>query len=199
MKGLSTKINKGIGRIILVAIGILALVVFVTIEFCQEHSWWLNAVFIAAALFSSLTVLFFTLLFINAEIKENDIKERYGGHWSELEIIPCKPSQPLLADSTSEKVLGFQIPEYKIISSMGCPPNFNGDYSEEIILEFIHPLEDTLLQKIELMCNSPNSQWSKEGQQYTLTLAKVDLDKRKDFWHEITLCASGMTISVGRI
>lgn len=131
--------------------------------------------------------------------KENDIKERYGGRYSEFEMIPCKPSQSLLADSTSGKILGFQIPEYKIISSMGCTPNFNGDYTEEIILEFINPLEDTLFKEIELMCNSPNNKWSKEGQQYILTIAEIELDKQEDFWHKITLYASGMIISVGRV
>ena len=81
---------------------------------------------------------------------------------------------------------------------MGCPPNFNGDYSEEIILEFVNPLDDTLLKNIECMCSLPNSQWSKDDEQYILTLAKIDLDKKEDHWHTITLNASGMTISVGR-
>ncbi len=196
MEGLST---KSIVYKILVNVGILAIIALFTIDFCQEHNWWLNAVFIAVMLIGVWVVFLINIFIINSEIKENDIKERYGGQWSELEMIPCKPSKSLLADSTSEKVLGFQIPEYKIISSMGCPPNFNGDYSEEITLEFINPLEDTLLKNIELMCGSPNSQWSKDGEQYILTLAEVNMDKKKDSWHIITLYASGMNISVGRV
>lgn len=51
--------NKGIGHTILVNMGILAIIVFITIDFCQEHGWWLNAAFIVVMLLLALIILFF--------------------------------------------------------------------------------------------------------------------------------------------
>ena len=106
---------------------------------------------------------------------------------------------PMVERSVSEKVLGFKVPEYEIIDSYGMPPNFNGDYTEVVELKFKQPLSSDILNQLEAFCQQPKSNWEKKGNEYILTLDKIDLDNKNDHYHTISITPEEMIISEGRV
>ena len=168
----------------------------------QEHPW-ITAIFL---IISILGLGFIFMVFKawgdSEDAIANDIRVRYGErkpHEGSHFLFKCKPLMPLVKKSTSEKVLGFKVPEYEIIDSYGMPPNFNGDYMEVVELKFKEPLSSEILNQLDGLCQQPKSNWEKKGEEYILTLDKIDLDNKNDHYHTISINPEEMIISVGRI
>ena len=168
----------------------------------QYHPWLFTILFIIGGLGFGFFFMIFKAWGESEETMANDIRERYGEmepHEGSLFLFKCKPLMPMVGRSTSEKVLGFKVPEYEIIDSYGMPPNFNGDYTEVVELKFKEPLSSDILNQLEAFCQQPKSNWEKKGEVYILTLDKIDLDNKNDHYHTITITPEEMIISEGRV
>lgn len=168
----------------------------------QEHPWITSIIGGAGILFCFFVYMVFKAWGESEDAIANDLRERYGKmepHEGSFFLFKCKPFMPMVEKSTSEKVLGFKVPEYEITDSYGMPPNFNGDYTEVVELKFKEPLSSDILNQLEAFCQQPKSNWEKKGEEYILTLDKIDLDKKKDHYHTISITPEEMIISEGRV
>lgn len=168
----------------------------------QEHPWITSILLIIFILGFGFIFMVFKAWGDSEEAIANDIRVRYGErkpHEGSHFLFKYKPFMPMVERSTSEKVLGFKVPKYEIIDSYGMPPNFNGDYTEVVELKFKQPLSSDILNQLEVLSQQSKSNWEKKGQEYILTLDKIDLENRNDHYHTISITPKEMIISEGRV
>ena len=168
----------------------------------QDHPWITSIISGFGILFCVFVYMIFKGWDESENAIANDIRVRYGErkpHEGSHFLFKCKPFMPMVERSTSEKVLGFKVPEYEIIDSYGMPPNFNGDYTEVVELKFKQPLSSDILNQLEVLSQQPKSKWEKKGEEYILTLDKIDLDNKNDHYHTILITPEEMIISEGRV
>lgn len=168
----------------------------------QDHPWITSIISVFGIIFCVFVYMIFKGWDESEKAIANDIRERYGKrelHEGSFFLFKCKPLMPMVEKSTSEKVLGFKVPEYEITDSYGMPPNFNGDYTEVVELKFKDPLSSDILNQLEAFCQQPKSNWEKKGNEYILTLDKIDLDNKNDHYHTISITPEEMIISEGRV
>lgn len=168
----------------------------------QDHPWITSIIGGVVILFCIFVYLIFKGWDESENTIANDIRDRYGErkpHEGSHFLFKCKPFMPMVERSTSEKVLGFKVPEYEIIDSYGMPPDFNGDYTEVVELKFKQPLSLDILNQLEVLSQQPKSNWEKKGEEYILTLDKIDLDNKNDHYHTISITPEEMIISEGRV
>ena len=168
----------------------------------QDHPWLITILLIICGLGFGFIFMIFKGWDESENAIANDIRDRYGErkpHKGSHFLFKCKPLMPMVEKSISEKVLGFKVPEYEIIDSYGMPPNFNGDYTEVVELKFKQPLSSDILNQLEVLSQQTKSNWEKKGEEYILTLDKIDLDNKNDHYHTISITPKEMIISEGRV
>ena len=92
----------------------------------QDHPWITSIISGVGILLCVFEYMIFKGWDESENAIANDIRDRYGErepHEGSFFLFKCKPFMPMVEKSTSEKVLGFRVPEFEIIDSYGMPPN----------------------------------------------------------------------------
>lgn len=136
------------------------------------------------------------------DAKGADMIQRYGENPQSDEngVFKCLPCKPMVKEATSTKNLGFVMPEYEIVDSVGIPPNFTGDFWEKVTLRLKETLSPEIVAKIKAQMKKKNSRWSidQEGA-YLLTLSDINLGERRDRFFTVKFRNEIVVIEEGRI
>lgn len=168
----------------------------------QDHPWITTFFLIISVLGFGFIFMVFKAWGDSEETIAKDIRDRYGErepHEGSFFLFKCKPLMSMVEKSTSEKILGFKVPEYEITDAYGMPPNFNGDYMEVVEFKFKEPLSSEIMEELERKSKESKSRWKKDKDGYILTLDEVDLENRNDHYHSVYISSVEMTVTEGRV
>lgn len=69
-----------------------------------------------------------------------------------------------------ERITGVRVPEYEITNTVKGERGFNGDYEDQIDLEFKSVPSDELFMEIDKMIAAGNSEWRRDGKRYSFSV-----------------------------
>jgi len=69
-----------------------------------------------------------------------------------------------------ERITGVRVPEFKITNTVKGERGFNGDYEDQIDLEFKSMPSEELFKEIDKMIATGDTEWKRDGDRYSFSL-----------------------------
>lgn len=122
--------------------------------------------------FDRLTILLLSLscyLAITLSCTNRNAKSFKDGNATDVEKT-CDASSPKSVYAEKERlqrITGVVFPDFTVVDYKRGERSFQGDYTDEVTIEFKATPSDEFYQTIDSLINMPNSDWSKKEQHYS--------------------------------